>query len=172
MRQKWPKKWNSTNCFSLMTTHLILLCLCTNCWPKTKWLSTPSLLTRLSTMWWLLLQKLKMMLKGEKFNTTIIQAQQQDAPVEFQTMHVIKCFEQWCDQRVYYTKSQADYFKGTKTDEKASVVVTEKQIQIENYLIAPYILPLIFSLCVLFPHPFHKHLLQSPHCIRYIPQPG
>jgi hypothetical protein len=56
--------------------------------------------------------ELKMALKGRRFNITMIRAKVGDGVADFQTMHIMKCFEWWHDCCTPCVKPQKDYFQG------------------------------------------------------------
>jgi hypothetical protein len=60
-----------------------------------------------------LFQKLKMVLKGRRFNNVaMIQATLWDVLAEFQTIDFRKCLQQWHNCWAYCIISQEDYFEG------------------------------------------------------------
>jgi len=60
-----------------------------------------------------LFQKIKMVLEERKFNnTTMICGKMQDSHAQVQTMHITKCFRQWC----LLSKSHEDYFEEDTID--------------------------------------------------------
>jgi hypothetical protein len=58
--------------------------------------------------------ELKMALKGRRFNDiTMIRAKLGDGFADFQTVHIMKCFEWQHDCWAPYVRPQKDYFQGT-----------------------------------------------------------
>jgi len=58
--------------------------------------------------------ELKMALKGRRFNDiAMIRAKLGDGFADFQTMHIMKCFEWWHDCWAPCVRPQEDNFQGT-----------------------------------------------------------
>jgi hypothetical protein len=85
---------------------------------------TPTLLTEFSMFF--LLPKLKVMLKGRRFNdSTMIQIDLWDGPAKFQTMCYTVCLTvAWSLSSLW--KSQGDCFEGNNIDLRVNAVVMEK----------------------------------------------
>jgi hypothetical protein len=78
-----------------------------------------------------LFPQLRKTLKGRKFNDiSMIHIKLWDIVAPFQTVHVMKCLEQWCCCLAHHIKCPGD-----STDSKVKVV--EKFLQSWNYLIIP-----------------------------------
>jgi len=64
-----------------------------------------------------LFPQLRMILKGRKFNDiSMIHIKLWDMVAPFQTVHIMKCFEQWCCCWAHHIKSPGDYYEGDSID--------------------------------------------------------
>lgn len=98
-----------------MSTKFVLF-LCVTLWLKTKIIyATHSLLTRFSTAPPTPFHNKKIQdgVEGKEISDiTMIQAELLVTFAKFQTVHFMKCFDQWCSHWTCSIKSQCDYYDG------------------------------------------------------------